>query len=119
MLAQRFAKAHGTVVITWDLDSNSKQVAALRTSDLKEKVFTSDSGLMGIFVQGAPAYLVENTNSDLKLANGTRVTLHSLALTGHEAETRDLMHQIANAAPGERIHLPNPPAYINVKVSPA
>jgi len=45
-LAQRFAKAHNTVIITWEIESSSSVVSVLRTKGLVERFFTPDSGLL-------------------------------------------------------------------------
>ena len=51
---------------------------ALNDPTLKKQLFAKCNGTIGVFVQGGPAALDENTSRHLGMANGSAVVLHSL-----------------------------------------
>jgi len=119
LLATAFAKRHQVPVITWNLPAKGEVLERLRRCGASDnEVYRMDSGLVGIYVKDAPAYITENINTRYGLANGTPVRMHSLAFTemgrSEEAELRAI---IAQAAPGQRVHLPRAPSFINVTVA--
>ena len=117
LLAQRFARKKGVVIFTWDLPATGGLIDKLALEN-KLKLLPEESGLVGMFVAGAPAYLTENVHPALGLANGTLVRLHSLTFAElSPREEGELRLRISNARPGERVHLPSPPTYINVKLT--
>ena len=67
-----------------------------------KKLFTLESGLVGMFVQGAPAYINENINPSMGLANGAFVVLYSLSFGGDVSarEVGDIRRQLEHAKPG-------------------
>ena len=85
IMAQRFAERRGVPLITWNLDVRKNSSKLFPENELTPL----NSGLVGMFVAGAPAYLTENLNPSLNLANGSRVTLHSLTFAGHTAEQNE------------------------------
>ena len=113
ILAFNFAKRNGLPVITWNLPAEGKLVGRLQEEGTEIPL---TSVLVGFFVEGGPAYLTENINPAMSLANGTFAKLHSLSfdyMTPREAA--QLRHQIAHAKPGERIHVSRPPTFINIR----
>ena len=51
---------------------------ALNDPTLKKQLFAKCNGTIGVFVEGGPATLDENTSRFLGLANGYNGVLHSL-----------------------------------------
>lgn len=73
--------------------------------------------LASLFVPGAPAYLTDNINPTLGLANGTDVTMHSLGFHfENRVEQVNFMNMLRAAQPGEIVTLPRPPSFMNVVV---
>jgi len=113
--ASHFAQSKGVPIITWTLPFEGK---GNLDPDTQEKILDLSSGLNGIFVAGAPAYINENIDPGLGLANGTQVTLHSLTFCDKISprQVGDVLTQMANASPGQRIHLDHSPKFIHIVV---
>jgi len=76
--------------------------------------------LASYFVPGAPAYLTENINPTINLANGTDVVMHSLGFQFENQEEQNVfLHQLRMARPGDIVMLPRQPSYMNVIVPSA
>ena len=117
-LATKFAMIHHGPLITWNKPVKGKLLDLMKARGIPEsEVFTLQSGFIGMFTPDAPAFLTENINPGMGLANGTFVRMHSLTFSEMaKVDEAALRAQIANAAPGQRIHLEVPPSFINVSV---
>ena len=117
ILAQRYALLHGVPIITWNLPATGLILTRMREgAGNEDAAFTLESGLVAIFVAGAPAYITENIHPSLGLANGTLVRLHSLSLSQTGFELGEIETLLANTSAGQRVHLPSPPAFVNVSL---
>lgn len=112
---EHFAKLTAQPVLVW----NSRFVADMPPAQelLLRKEF--DSNLVGQFVAGGPAMLLNNMNTEKGLANGTEVELHSLCFD-HEDDRQRVQQalaewRISGAEPGKRVLIPTPTS-INVAV---
>ena len=116
--AKRFAQRKGVPLVTWNLASKGTLITKANDAGFAEKLFTLESGLLGMFVEGAPAYINQNINPSMGLANGTYVVMHSLSFNENvsQRELGEIERQLNHAKPGERVHLPFPPQFINVSV---
>lgn len=120
ILAQRFAKRHGVPLIVWRLRCSGVAVDYYHRSPTSLKSFyTLESGLCGMFIKGAPAYIDENVNPSICLANGTPVVMHSITFRDDIEPSRKaiLQQRILNAEPGEIVDLEDTiPEFVNVQV---
>jgi len=69
--------------------------------------------LSTFFVVGTPAYITENICPLKNLANGTRVTLHSLTVS--EEFEDEFSRKYQETSPGEILWLDEPPFCVNVE----
>jgi hypothetical protein len=113
-----FAKLTGVPVLVWPLKSKGPLLGNVVATHGHDAVYTPASGLMGMFVKGAPAYMTENVCVPKQLCNGTSVRMHSLSFS--QTVPKDVLHdmtmRIAHAVPGEIVRLPIAPEYVNVDV---
>jgi hypothetical protein len=116
IMAKNFALKNGVHIVTWNLTVES-QVSQLISQKEYDQVFTFENGTLGIFVQDAPSYISQNINPLYGLANGTFVRMHSLTFE-NEQDQEDFNNLIADAVPGERVHLQMKPSFINVAFQP-
>jgi len=116
--ALQFARRHNVPSIVWKLEAAGPIFDRLiELGQNSESLFTLESGLIGMFVQGAPGYLTENIDPLLGLANGTAVIFHSLSFEGKTIiEKEEVRVLLANAKGGEIVHLPFAPTFVNVAV---
>jgi len=127
VLAQQLAKNRGVPLITWRKNCTGSIIQQTKAKEeifeqtgIMEDLYSLDSGLVYLFVKGAPAYITENVNPGLGLANGTLVYLHSLSF-GDKVPAEDIAiieRRINSASPGERVHLDFPPTFVNVQLTP-
>lgn len=118
--ARRFAKACGHPLIRWRHPlTDSVEIDNLTEAEIDE-LYDAEPGLWGYFVPGAPAMLLDNLNLGKGLANGTDVTMHSLAFVS-EGENTALRAECARVLnhPGAVITLQGRPDFINVRVDEA
>ena len=76
---------------------------------------------IGVFVQGGPAALDENTSRHLGMANGTAVVLHCLVFDDtlvSSDKQNELKHLIDNTPAGEIVFIDVVPLYIAVSLKP-
>jgi hypothetical protein len=69
-------------------------------------IYHNQSGLIGIFVQGAMSYITENINPAKGLGNGSTVYMHSLSFTDSDRQTqryKSLVAELQNFKPGQQI----------------
>ena len=88
---------------------------------LSEQLFRPETGTMGIFVKGAPAYIEQNCNTSKNLANGTFVIMHSLVFdesADKAHKVRAIQQQVDNATAGEILEIDMCPSFINVVHDP-
>ena len=114
--AKRFAIRKGVPIIKWKQPLTGRVASQLNdiTVDL---LYETQTELTGLFVEGAPAYLLQNIEPTKGLANGTPLELHSITLCPDDDP--DTYRQLINdALPGEVITIPTP-AMINVRVPSA
>ena len=67
------------------------------------------------FVPGADAFLTTNLNTNLGLANGTPIKLHSLTFTTRE-QLMAVRSQIRSLPPGSVVTLDEPPLSVNIEI---
>ena len=88
---------------------------------LKEQLFAKCNGTIGVFVQGGPAALDENTSRHLGLANGSNVVLHSLVFDDNSVSSdkqNEIKHLINNTRAGDIVFIDVIPLYIAVLLKP-
>jgi hypothetical protein len=136
-MAKKYAKRHGLPVVVWEYptkaktplknDANRKDYSELydqviKHTALRSQLFQTSAGTMGMFVKGAPAYILENCNTDKRLSNGSFVRMHSLTFDDknpdHSDRIREIELLIENASPGEEVTISLVPKYINVTFEP-
>jgi hypothetical protein len=81
--AQRFAKEHKTFVFKWHAHKHGTWINPPSPEHL-DYVADNNDFFWDYFVSGAPAFITENINTDLGIANGTPVTCHSLSFETKE-----------------------------------
>lgn len=109
--AKIFAKKMGLPVIAWQKKPKSNMVISTTALSI---LYQQEVSLLHYFVEGAPALLLANQNLDLKIANGTQVTLHSLTLD-QRTKAEDI-NLISQATPGSVVII-NCPASVNVELT--
>jgi hypothetical protein len=60
--AQKSAQMKGVPIITWNLQCRGAVMNYIIENNSKQEIFHNQSGLIGIFVQGAMSYITENIN---------------------------------------------------------
>ncbi|KAL7523372.1 hypothetical protein ACHAWF_000494, partial [Thalassiosira exigua] len=115
--AHLWAKYHGTRVVWWKRRVNVDAWQGKPTTDEQMEKVERESCFWEYFVPQAPAYLSFNLNTNLDLANGTEVRLHSLAFDTKADESYFRQKQRSTAF-GDTINLPVPPRAINVELYP-
>jgi len=115
ILAQRHAIQLKTPVIVWRHTVKGDLVDAMSRRKQLDALYTLDSGLVGIFVKGAPVQITENVQVTASVVNGSCGELHSIVLPEHLTFTQKREYEllIRNAAPGEIVWLPCPIDTIN------
>ena len=108
--AIRFAKVHKTHVIRWR-NRTTKWNAKPKDQDMLT-LAQEDPAFYQYFVPSAPAFCTNNINTDLLLANGTNIKLHSL--TPSSTHQRLQLESITTMPFGSVITLDQPPLAINV-----
>lgn len=97
--AREYAKWHGLLLIRWRLELVGANAMTLDGNEVEQlyehrnensEVRITEAGLWGIFVAGMPGILNSNVAVANKLANGTRVTYHSLTFDAEGEEQFDL-----------------------------
>ena len=104
-MAKKYATRHGVPVVVWEYstkaktplknDANRKDYSELydqviKHPALRKQLFQTSAGTMGMFVKGAPAYILENCNTDKRLSNGSFVRMHSLTFDDKNPDHSDL-----------------------------
>ena len=131
VLAQSFGKTHGVPVVCWkyrlcEVHTHTQNFGAhlhfaLNDPALKKQLFAKCNGTIGVFVQGGPAALDENTSRHLGMANGSAVVLHSLVFDDtlvSSDKQNELKHLIDNTPAGEIVFIDVVPLYIAVSLKP-
>ena len=117
--AQIWAKIMGQPIITWNIQCRGTLFNYLTESYSIKEIFHNQSGLIGIFVQGAMSYITENINPAKGLANGTTVYMHSLSFSEKDMQTNDyniFLSELQVFSPGQQIHISKIiPLFINVE----
>jgi len=108
IIVKNYATEKGVPILTWFKDiSNTHNFDA----DVCSILYDTQPQLLGFFVQGAPAILLENLNATSGLANGTPAILDSL-LFNNDDERTAVKKLLSNARPGQIIPIPVPNAII-------
>ena len=106
--AQRFAMSKNVAILRWRKQMNV-------TNEIDEMIcdtlYHHEPSLTGLFVQGAPANLLENLNPTSGLANGTPIILHSVIMKD-EATSENVRSRLSQAIPGEFVDIPEPHAVV-------
>ena len=117
--AQVWAKLMGQPIITWNLQCRGAFINYLTENNCIEEIYHNQSGLIGIFVQGAMSYITENINPTKGLANGTAVYMHSLTFSDEDMKSdyyKQFIKLLEVAKPGEQISINKIiPTFINVE----
>ena len=120
--ARNFAKHFNRVFIYWDAELVGKERDALEHDmmfDMTELRIAEKSGLIGIYVRGAPATIALNYDTGSEIVNGCDGVLHSLVL----ADGGSLATYVATFARQSDIDnvweckLPEPPYAVNIQPS--
>lgn len=108
-----FAQLHGTYVFKWrNLVSGWKN----KPGDTTE-LYEQNPALWQFFVPGCDAFINNNINPNLGIANGTPVTCHSVVLDPNGDDYNRVMAIISGDNPlpfGSEIILDNPPIAVNM-----
>lgn len=85
-----------------------------------EDIFHTQSGFIGIFVQGSMSFITENINPSKGLANGTTVYMHSLTFSDEDKQSiqyKSFMEKLKCYKGGQHIHVQDIiPTFINVEL---
>ena len=109
-----FAHHHSTCVFRWQTDVarwQNKPALTNEQHDLQDR----DPSFWQQFVAGASGFLTTNLNTNLGLANGTPIVLHSLTFATDE-QLQHVRSQIRSLPPGSTITLDEPPLSVNVEI---
>ena len=114
--AKLFAADHGSYVFRWRTKHDKWRNKPILPEE-QCQVLENDPCFWQLFVPGADVFLTQNLNTDLGLANGTPVQLHSMTFSSqHQVDlVTDLM---AQQPPGSVITLDTSPLSVNMAVSP-
>jgi hypothetical protein len=85
--AKYWATKMGVPIITWNLQCKGPIIKYIIEKNSIDEVFHNQSGLLGIFVEGAMSYITENINPAKGLANGTTVYMHSFTYSDNDFQT--------------------------------
>jgi hypothetical protein len=109
--AQKWAIKHKTYVIKWK-NKVTRWANKPSGKDL-EKAFQDNNFMWQYFVKGAPAFLKQNINTNLGLANGTDAIQHSLTFCDdHQQQQLEQILSGPNPPPfGLEIELHDPPLF--------
>ena len=110
----RFGILHRKLVVAWRLELHHTTQRHFQTHSDLNLLYDRFQELSSFFVVGAPAYITENICPLKNLANGTRVTLHSLTLK--EEFQDDFTRKYQQTPPGEIIWIDEPPLCVNVEL---
>jgi hypothetical protein len=101
--AQNWAQMKGVPIITWNLQCRGAVMNYIIENN--STIYHNQSGLIGIFVQGAMSYITENKNPAKGLGNGSTVYMHSLSFTDSDRQTQryTLVAELQNFKPGQQI----------------
>lgn len=121
MLAVRHAKELQVPVIVWRFRAKGLLVDKLNSIGRLDDLYTLDSGLVGIFLKGAPVQITENIDPDMDVVNGSIGRLHSFVYPDSISENDRRMHDlsISNASPGDIVWLPFPIETLNFEYTSA
>lgn len=108
----QFAKSEDTVVIRWKTNCVKWRQRPLLGKHRQEAL--NDPCFYEYFVQGAEAFLTENIQKDLKMANAAAVVYHSLVLT--KTSQVELREKLRSVQPGDVITLSERPVAVNVEI---
>jgi hypothetical protein len=111
-----FSELFGLLRFVWNSPISYENITL--TPAQKNDLYEQNPVLRDYFVEGAPGYLKKNLNPNIRLANGTPVTYHSLILNDQE-DFEAVMQLIVDASSSADIHLHYPPKYICVEVPSA
>jgi hypothetical protein len=114
--AQKWALKHKTYVIKWK-NKVTKWANKPTGRDL-EKAFQNNNFMWQYFVKDAPAFIKQNINTNLGLANGTEATQHSLTFCDdHQSKQLEEILSGPNPPPyGTEIELDAPPYSVNLEI---
>ena len=126
--ARLYAKMHNQPVICWRNTLSQSSMDAFVNfalemvhgnrdllDDYLNRTLDSLPDMNFYFVKGAPASLKDNIWTTAGLCNGSMCILHSLTLTGEDAEQD--RKRIGEAQPGDEVFLASPPLCINVELT--
>ena len=113
--ASKFAKRHNTFLYRWPLHLHKWKNRPLLNSH--RQTVSQHPVFWQYFVPGAPAYLTNNLNTSLGLANGTKVELHSLTFSS-QIIGEYIADRYLSQPPGTVITLTGDliPASVNIKL---
>ncbi len=80
-------------------------------------IYATNPQFKGVFVAGAPGYLIQNINPKRRLTNGTPITFHSLVLDNRE--NKEAIENAMKNGFGDDIILQYNPKYVLVKIKDA
>jgi hypothetical protein len=112
--AKIFAAENGEHVFWWRYKQEKWWNRPLLVEE-RLQMIESDPCFWQYFVAGADAFLTSNVNTNLGLANGTQVQLHSLTLSSEE-QICEVEAQIKRSLPGSIITLDVAPISVNMKL---
>ena len=107
-----FAAHNNTFAFRWKADVRRWQGCPSLPQEQLD-VQNSDPCFWQYFVAGADAFLTNNLNTNLGLANGTPVKLHSLTFSSQD-QLDAVLSDIASSHPGDVITLDEPPLAVNL-----
>ena len=114
--SQIFAFDKNTIVFKWKV--YTRGWVNKPSMDNEEKTQQQNSFFWQYFVVGAEAFLSQNLNSNLGLANGTSVICHSVSFSEQDIIS-NIESKIQHLPAGSEIELLQPPTSVNFRINPA
>jgi hypothetical protein len=106
--AQRYAIEKKVPILRW---KRPLKIANDLGEHMCSLLYEHQPRLTGLFIEGAPATLVENLNATDGLANGTPLIMHSVVLS-EDDNSENLSKLISEASPGTIIDITAPYALV-------
>ena len=115
--SKKWAQFYNTNTIRWRRKIRDRTWRGKPKSDQNLARVLAEACFWELFVPGALAFLTFNLNTDLGLANGTKIKYHSVSFS-NERDREEFQRKVQEAAIGEVIDLNKPPDIVNVELFP-
>jgi hypothetical protein len=114
--AKEWASHRNTRLVRWLRKVEySKWKGKPRSKELIKQAMATNESFYELFVPGARAFLTQNINTSIGLANGTEIKYHSISFDDPD-EAKEYRKHMKSHQPGGVITLDSPPSSINVEL---